>query len=136
MMACHRIAVGGIFTECNQFGGAPIDMRWFERYDLCRGEEILQLDSGVVGGMLQVLGEREVEVAPLLYAGTCPGGALTVDCYRQLKTELLIEICEKAGMPANIRFQDGYDHSYYFISTFMAEHVAWHARHLKQSGVE
>ena len=54
----------------------------------------------------------------------------------QLKTGLLIEICEKAGMPANIRFQDGYDHSYYFISTFMAEHVAWHARHLKQSGVE
>ncbi|HAD18345.1 MAG TPA: S-formylglutathione hydrolase, partial [Erythrobacter sp.] len=54
----------------------------------------------------------------------------------QLKTELLIEICEKASMPADIRFQDGYDHSYYFISTFMAEHVAWHARHLKQSGVE
>ncbi|PNQ75535.1 S-formylglutathione hydrolase [Erythrobacter sp. SAORIC-644] len=54
----------------------------------------------------------------------------------QLKTELLIEICENAGMPANIRFQDGYDHSYYFISTFMAEHVAWHARHLKQSGAE
>ncbi len=54
----------------------------------------------------------------------------------QLKTELLIEICNKADMPANIRFQDGYDHSYYFISTFMAEHVAWHARHLKQSGAE
>ena len=54
----------------------------------------------------------------------------------QLKTELLIEICEKASMPADIRFQDGYDHSYYFISTFMAEHVAWHARHLKQSGAE
>jgi S-formylglutathione hydrolase len=26
--------------------------------------------------------------------------------------------------------REGYDHSYYFISTFMAEHVAWHARRL------
>ena len=49
----------------------------------------------------------------------------------QLKTGLLIEACEKAGIAADIRMQDGYDHSYYFISTFMAEHVGWHARHLQ-----
>ena len=49
----------------------------------------------------------------------------------QLKTQLLIEACEKAGQPATIRMQPGYDHSYYFISTFMAEHVAWHAERLK-----
>lgn len=49
----------------------------------------------------------------------------------QLKTDLLISACEKAGQPAQIRLQDGYDHSYYFISTFMAEHIGWHARHLK-----
>lgn len=45
----------------------------------------------------------------------------------QLKTGLLALACKKAGIPAQIRMQDGYDHSYYFISTFMAEHVAWHA---------
>lgn len=45
----------------------------------------------------------------------------------QLKTPLLAAACAKAGIPATIRMQDGYDHSYYFISTFMAEHVAWHA---------
>jgi len=39
--------------------------------------------------------------------------------------------CAKAGIPATIRMQAGYDHSYYFISTFMAEHVAWHADRLK-----
>ena len=93
-MTGRRIAVGGIFTECNQFGGAPIDVSWFERYDLCRGEEMLQLDEGVVGGMLQVLRARGVELAPLLYAGTCPGGALTEDCYRRLKTELLERLRE------------------------------------------
>lgn len=48
----------------------------------------------------------------------------------QLKTELLVEACNEAGIPADIRFQPGYDHSYYFISSFMAEHVAWHAERL------
>lgn len=37
---------------------------------------------------------------------------------------------QKAGMPAQIRMQPGYGHSYYFISTFMAEHVGWHAARL------
>ena len=49
----------------------------------------------------------------------------------QLKTELLVEACERNGQKADIRMQPGYDHSYYFISTFMAEHVAWHAERLK-----
>lgn len=49
----------------------------------------------------------------------------------QLKTHLLVEACEKAGQPHTIRMQPGYDHSYYFISTFMAEHVAWHGQRLK-----
>ncbi|SFF86498.1 S-formylglutathione hydrolase [Novosphingobium sp. CF614] len=50
----------------------------------------------------------------------------------QLKTPLLVEACEKAGLPATIRMREGYDHSYYFISTFMAEHVAWHAQRLTE----
>ncbi|MCB2080212.1 MAG: S-formylglutathione hydrolase [Novosphingobium sp.] len=49
----------------------------------------------------------------------------------QLKTHLLREACNKAGQPATIRMQEGYDHSYFFISTFMAEHVAWHAERLR-----
>jgi S-formylglutathione hydrolase len=49
----------------------------------------------------------------------------------QLKTGLLDRACRDANMTATIRLQDGYDHSYYFISTFMAEHVAWHAERLK-----
>jgi S-formylglutathione hydrolase len=48
----------------------------------------------------------------------------------QLKTHLLSEACAQAGIPATIRMQPGYDHSYYFISSFMAEHVAWHAKRL------
>jgi S-formylglutathione hydrolase len=49
----------------------------------------------------------------------------------QLQTHRLTDACDAAGMSATIRMQDGYDHSYYFISTFMAEHVAWHAERLK-----
>ena len=49
----------------------------------------------------------------------------------QLKTHLLGQACARVGQPATIRMQEGYDHSYYFISTFMAEHIAWHARILK-----
>ena len=48
----------------------------------------------------------------------------------QLKPQLLADACAKAGIDATIRMQEGYDHSYYFISTFMAEHVAWHAERL------
>jgi S-formylglutathione hydrolase len=48
----------------------------------------------------------------------------------QLRTALLEEACAAAGQKARIRMQPGYDHSYYFISTFMAEHVRWHAERL------
>ena len=49
----------------------------------------------------------------------------------QLKTYLLTNACNDGGIDATIRMQDGYDHSFYFISTFLAEHVAWHAVRLK-----
>ncbi|MBU0554692.1 MAG: S-formylglutathione hydrolase [Alphaproteobacteria bacterium] len=50
---------------------------------------------------------------------------------QELKTHLLEDACAKAGLDATIRMQPGYDHSYYFISTFMGEHVRWHAQRLR-----
>lgn len=49
----------------------------------------------------------------------------------QLKPTLLVTACEKAGIALNLRLQPGYDHGYYFVSTFMADHLAWHAARLK-----
>jgi S-formylglutathione hydrolase len=49
----------------------------------------------------------------------------------QLKPELLRAACEAAGQPLTLRMQAGYDHSYYFVSSFMAEHLAWHAERLR-----
>lgn len=48
----------------------------------------------------------------------------------QLKPELLQEACTKTNIPLTLRRQAGYDHSYYFISTFMSDHLHWHAARL------
>lgn len=48
----------------------------------------------------------------------------------QLKTHLLEQACAKRGQLATIRMQPGYDHSYYFISTFMSGHLHWHRARL------
>jgi S-formylglutathione hydrolase len=49
---------------------------------------------------------------------------------QELRPELLERACSDAGIGLTLRRQRGYDHSYYFISTFMAEHLAWHAARL------
>jgi S-formylglutathione hydrolase len=49
----------------------------------------------------------------------------------QLRPELLQAACGKASIPLTLRRQPGYDHSYYFISTFMDDHLRWHAARLK-----
>jgi len=48
----------------------------------------------------------------------------------QLKTELLIRASEEAEFPMQIRLQPEYNHSYFFIATFIGEHIAFHARAL------
>ena len=48
----------------------------------------------------------------------------------QLKPELLRAACDAAGIELTLRMQPGYDHSYHFISTFMADHLRWHATRL------
>lgn len=49
----------------------------------------------------------------------------------QLKPELLAEACAAAGQPLTLNTRDGYDHGYFFIQTFIGEHIAWHAERLK-----
>jgi len=49
---------------------------------------------------------------------------------RELKPELLAEACGRAGIDLTLRMQEGYDHSYYFISTFMEDHLRWHSERL------
>jgi len=49
----------------------------------------------------------------------------------QLRPELLQAACAQSGQPLTLRLQPGYDHSYYFIATFLGDHFAHHARALR-----
>jgi S-formylglutathione hydrolase len=50
----------------------------------------------------------------------------------QLRPQLLEDACRAAGIDLTLRLQPGYDHSYYFISTFMPDHLRWHADRLRR----
>lgn len=47
-----------------------------------------------------------------------------------IRVNLLEAACRDKGINLTLRMHEGYDHSYYFISSFMADHIAWHAKHL------
>ncbi len=49
----------------------------------------------------------------------------------QLRPELLSAACASVGHPLELRRHPGYDHSYFFIATFIGDHLAWHARALR-----
>ena len=79
----------------------------------------------------------EHDAVALIEAGArVPGllvdqGAADPFLEEQLRPELLRTACERDGIPLELRIQAGYDHSYYFISTFMADHLRWHAERLR-----
>jgi S-formylglutathione hydrolase len=50
-----------------------------------------------------------------------------------LRPWLFEEACKKAGIPLTLNMREGYDHSYFFISSFMNDHLAWHAKRLGTS---
>ena len=52
---------------------------------------------------------------------------------KQLLPENFKTACEHAGQKLTLRLHDGYDHSYHFVSTFIGEHILYHAKALKNS---
>lgn len=61
-------------------------------------------------------------------------GAADIYLEEQLKPELLQAACDESGLPLELRIHDGYDHGYYFISTFIEEHLRFHAEQLCRNG--
>ena len=49
---------------------------------------------------------------------------------RELQPQRFVAAAESAGQRVTLRMQEGYDHSYYFVSTFIDDHLRWHAREL------
>lgn len=81
---------------------------------------------------------RAYDTVELVLAGAAKGLHLLVDqgdgdefLAGQLKPELLEAACQSAGHPLSLRRQPGYDHSYYFIASFIGEHIAHHANALR-----
>ena len=81
---------------------------------------------------------REAEIVPVPASDGARVPALLVDqgetdafLGEQLRPELLRSACERVGIPLTLRMQPGYDHSYFFISTFMADHLRWHGERMR-----
>jgi S-formylglutathione hydrolase len=80
---------------------------------------------------------RDYDATALIESRGWPGPTLLIDqgtrdqfLDTQLKPELLREACAEAGVPLDLRLREGYDHSYFFIATFIEEHLRFHARNL------
>jgi S-formylglutathione hydrolase len=83
-------------------------------------------------------GWRAHDACALIETGARPASPILVDqgtsdkfLTEQLKPELLQAACAAAGVPLTLRMQPEYDHSYYFIASFMADHLRHHAGILK-----
>lgn len=73
---------------------------------------------------------RLIEAGARLPALKVDQGAADGFLQGQLMPDRLQAACAAAGQPLDYGLHDGYDHSYYFISSFMRAHLDWHARHL------
>ena len=80
---------------------------------------------------------REYDTTALLETRGWKGPPLLVDqgtkdqfLETQLKPELLRDACERAGVALDLRLREGYDHSYFFIASFIEDHLRFHAHHL------
>jgi len=79
---------------------------------------------------------REYDATELVQQQQFPGEILidqgTADEFleEQLKPELFEQACAAVGQQVSLRMQDGYDHSYYFVASFIEEHLRFHAQAL------
>ncbi|HEY6125453.1 MAG TPA: S-formylglutathione hydrolase [Steroidobacteraceae bacterium] len=79
----------------------------------------------------------QYDATELVKAGKKFPGAIRIDqgsadkfLAEQLKPELLAAACKAAGQDLDLRMRAGYDHGYFFIQSFIAQHIAWHAHRL------
>ncbi len=102
---------------------APMRCSW--------GEKVL---SGYLGEDREVWRDYDAceLVKKLKYRGNILIDQGTTDKYlvEQLKPELFKQACEEVNQPLNLRYQEGYDHGYYFIASFIEDHIKHHVREL------
>ncbi len=105
---------------------APSQVPWgekaFSRYLGADKEEWLLHDA------CALVGEADIEDAPEILIDQ---GLADQFLEEQLKPQLFVKACKQAGQKLNLRQHAGYDHSYYFIQSFIGDHIAHHAKILK-----
>ena len=103
-LEADRYPQGALLTA--ELGGCVVcrSSKW-KRYDACE----LAAASGWSGSILVDQGDADDFLE------------------RELQPERFVAACSSAGIPLELRMQPGYDHSYYFIASFMGEHIAHHA---------
>lgn len=91
--------------------------------------------SGYLGGDRTLWAAHDA--TELIKSGARSPGTILIDqgladnfLDEQLKPHLFEQACKDAGQNLSLRFQDGYDHSYFFIASFIGDHIAHHARTL------
>ncbi len=84
---------------------------------------------------------KEHDAVELLKAGRKHPNTILIDqglsdpfLEKQLKPERIKEVADKAGQKLKLELREGYDHSYYFIASFVESHIKFHAEHLKNLG--
>ena len=108
-----NIAIGGILTECNEFSINLMTKENFERYEYYEGNEILNLKSGVVGGMLNALNGSSFNVSPTVFASCSPGGIIEEADrprgrrlgFAKLRNEEVSRFCQVMACEGRLTFQ-------------------------------
>lgn len=118
----------GMFRSVSAFSPivAPSQVPWGEKaFSNYLGDDRAQWQQWDASALVAAWGEGER--MPLLVDQGDADNFLE----GQLKPHLLREACEVVGHPLILRMQPGYDHSYYFIASFIGEHIAYHAKAMK-----
>jgi S-formylglutathione hydrolase len=88
-----------------------------DRAAWARHDAALLIESGAAAGVYDDILVDQGDADPFLA--------------EQLKPELLVEAARSSGQKLTLRMQPGYDHSYFFMASFIADHVAFHAQRFK-----
>lgn len=102
---------------------SPMNCPWGEKalsgYLGAKRQDWLEYDS------CELISQAQTQLPVLVDQGLSDDFLLT-----QLKTELLVSASKQADYPINVRYHQGYDHSYFFIASFIEEHIVFHHQHI------
>lgn len=114
-----------LYKSCSAFSPivAPAQVPWGEKaFSRYLGDDKSEWEKHDATALMDAMSDRGDAPTILIDQGT--GDQFLEE---QLKPHLFEEACKKAGQGLDLRLQDGYDHSYYFIQSFIGDHIRYHS---------